>query len=243
MATRIVQEKCCPGCGITKPAADFSKHRTQSNGLVSRCKVCTKAKYRETYKLKPAKPIPPIADEEWRDVPGYEGFYSVSSFGRVRREAVPGSTHPTQHLLKPGLTRGYRSVRLIKGGRVKFWTVHKLVALAFVGPRPDSYVVNHKDGDKLNNRPENLEYCTNDDNMRHASETGLMSSGARHGLLTKIATLRGERHHLAKVTEAQVLDIRHKHAQGQSFHSLSREYRISRPAVKAIVNRQSWSHI
>jgi hypothetical protein len=244
MATRIVQEKRCPGCGITKPAADFSKHHTQPDGLASRCKECTKAKYRETYQLKAAKPFPAIEGEEWREIPGYETYYSASSFGRIRREAVKGSTHPTRHLIKPRMNRyGYFDVLLCRNGIPSHFTVHTLVAMAFYGVRPGGLVVNHKDGVKTNNHSSNLEYCTNDENMRHASEHGLMSSGAKHSALTLASTPKGEQCYMSKLTESQVVEIRQKHKLGRSLHSLSREYHLSRPAIKAVVARVTWKHI
>lgn len=65
--------------------------------------------------------------------------------------------------------RGY--LRVVCGGKLR--SVHALVAEAFIGPRPSGLEVNHKDGDKRNNRPENLEYVTRSENMRHCFRIGL----------------------------------------------------------------------
>lgn len=93
----------------------------------------------------------------WRDVPGYPGF-SVNELGQVRG--------PKGRVLKPDtVCGGYQRVQLRRARHVM---VHVLVALAFVGPRPDGYQVNHIDGDTANNAARNLEYLRHTDNMAHA---------------------------------------------------------------------------
>ena len=185
-----------------------------------------------------------LATEEWRDVVGYEGVYSVSSLGRVRRDLGGYTNAKAGRVLKPGTDRnGYLTVVLCRFGVTLDRKVHLLVATSFIGPRPQGYVINHKDGVKLTNRPFNLEYCTNEENMRHAAEHGLMSSGKRHGDFTRPNTPRGERNHKAKLTVSKVLEIRFKHANGQSKHSLAREYKVSRPNITSIIRRETWAHI
>lgn len=109
-------------------------------------------------------------NEEWRDVPSYEGRYQVSDLGRVRglisgkilRTQVQNSGYLILHF---GLGR--------RGAR-KTMLVHRLVALAFHGP--SDLHVNHKDGDKMNNSPSNLEWTSRSENMRHAVENGLANT-------------------------------------------------------------------
>ena len=97
--------------------------------------------------------------EEWRDVPGYEGLYEVSNFGRVRRNGK---------ILKPSKDKdGYLQVSLSKNG-IKTTTIHRLVARAFI-PNPQNLPqVNHKDEDKTNNTVDNLEWCTREYNMNYS---------------------------------------------------------------------------
>lgn len=106
-------------------------------------------------------------NEEWRDVPGYEGRYQVSGAGRMRG-IISGRT------LKPQLQNsGYYVVHLSNGKRrdrtVRL--VHRLVLAAFVGPSEKD--VNHLDGDKTNNARSNLEYVTRAENAAHAVAAGL----------------------------------------------------------------------
>lgn len=120
--------------------------------------------------------------EQWRPVTGrdtrYE--YEVSSHGRVRRLAATRVTaggrrqHYPERVLAIGLTRGYPQVKLVReNGRLATAVIHKLVAAAFIGPRPDGHDINHRNGDKTDNRPSNLEYVTRGANNHHAYRLGL----------------------------------------------------------------------
>lgn len=122
-----------------------------------------------------------MSAEEWRPIPGWP--YEASSSGRIRRSTGGCSTRVGRVLKvsarhRPG---GYPQVRLSRGSRDQSRTfcVHQLVALAFYGPLPDGWHTNHKDGDKENNRVENLEYVTPAENIRHAIDTGLWTHLAR----------------------------------------------------------------
>jgi hypothetical protein len=103
--------------------------------------------------------------------------------------------------------------------------VHRLVALAFLGPCPPGYQVNHKNGVKYDNRIENLEYLTPAENSRHAAE-----------VLGRV--------NASRMTAEQVIAIRAKHAGGGwSLRALGREYGIDHTSVLAIVKRRSWQHV
>lgn len=117
--------------------------------------------------------------EIWKPVVGYEGFYEVSSYGRVRsidHYADTGIRHSEKrfvkgHVLKQREKRnGYLSVDLSKENQVKTIAVHKLVATAFLEKREQHTQVNHINCDKRDNRVENLEWCTAEENRVHAQE-------------------------------------------------------------------------
>lgn len=127
-----------------------------------------------------SEPKPPKIDrgEKWRDIPGYEGRYMVSSYGRVyslprliersSRSGVQSGYYVAGKICKfckypPGKGDVYSRISLYDGTRKSF-TVHSLVALAFIGPRPHGLVVRHIDLDGRNCRASNLEYGTQSQN-------------------------------------------------------------------------------
>ena len=115
--------------------------------------------------------------EIWKPVVGYEGFYEVSSYGRVRsvdHYANTGIRHSKKrfvagHILKLHEKRnGYLAVDLSKENHVTTVAVHRLVAMAFLEKQEHHTQVNHINCDKRDNRVENLEWCTAEENRKHA---------------------------------------------------------------------------
>lgn len=109
----------------------------------------------------------------WKDIPGYEGLYRVSRCGKIKRLAVVENANAYQSLKKErilacnSITNYYRQVNLRKEAKYKAFMVHRLVAIAFI-PNPENKpLVNHKDRDKTNNHVDNLEWCTQQENIQH----------------------------------------------------------------------------
>lgn len=116
---------------------------------------------------------------EWKDIPGYEGIYQVSSDGQVKSVDRIDSAERRlkgRRLKARALNSGYLMVQLCVEGVKKAHTVHKLVARAFHG-ESDKWV-NHINGDKLDNRAENLEWTTPGENLTHAWANGLRGQAA-----------------------------------------------------------------
>lgn len=124
-----------------------------------------------------------LMKESWQPVPGYTGLYEVSDQGRVRsldRQVTQqnrwGSSTTYQlkgRLLRPGTQKNGRLyVNLSKNNLSWVVTIHKLVALAFIGPRPEDMEIDHVNGDFLDNRLCNLEYVTHQVNQKRAFDMG-----------------------------------------------------------------------
>ncbi len=113
--------------------------------------------------------------EEWKDVEGYEGFYQISTFGKVRSlDRVVKNPRGTMKrkgvLIKFTVTRdGYNKFTLSKDGNHKSARVHQEVLKAFVPNIDNKPQINHINGIKTDNRVENLEWCTASENQQHCS--------------------------------------------------------------------------
>ena len=104
--------------------------------------------------------------EYWRTIPSFP-VYSASNYGRIRNEG-------TGRIMKTQInTRGYLSLTLRRDNQQVPQLVHRLIAEAFLGGPHPGFDVNHIDGDKTNNCIENLEWCTREENVRHAVKNGL----------------------------------------------------------------------
>ena len=146
--------------------------------------------------------------EEWRPVVGYEGLYEVSNLGRVRSCArvvffINGKHKPYQSRIKALRINqgGYVLVTLSKNCKRRSFTVHKLVARAFLGPCEEGIEVNHKDEDKTNNRLDNLEYCTKKYNANYGTR-GARISKAQEKPIESIDCL-GRRKRYSSVLNAE----------------------------------------
>ena len=172
--------------------------------------------------------------EEWRPILGYEEYYSVSDFGRVRSEEravwrrTPGREHwltVPERILKATANQGGRMlVGLYRDGEVTCVQVHRLVLQAFVGPCPEGMEGCHNDGDPLNNHLPNLRWDT------HASNQQDM---VKHG-----TRLRGERHPNHKLNRDQVRAIR---ADARTPTSIAADYGVNPATVRDIKARRSWA--
>lgn len=122
--------------------------------------------------------------EQWLPVVGWEGLYEISSHGRVRSlHTGRGRRRPDSLLSTERPSSDYPMADLSRDGKRVTYSVHSLVAAAFIGPRPEGMDICHNDGDSRNCRLENLRYGTRSENIRdeiahgthrHASRTHCM---------------------------------------------------------------------
>jgi len=171
-----------------------------------------------------------------KQIPGWEGYYAASDTGEIislerRVKLRNGQVRLYQRrVLRQTAVRGYLKVALRRPGIKKDMTVHRAVLLAWVPQHGDRAQVNHIDGNKHNNRLDNLEWCTQAENNEHARQNGLVD-------------LRGENAHSAKLTDDAVRKIRSDSERGVKDSYMAAEYGVSRRTINAVVNRRTWKHI
>lgn len=168
-------------------------------------------------------PTPANQQEEWRPASFPDCPYEVSSLGRVRR--IGGA--PLKYIMT---VHGYANVGVRTAGGFLSVRVHRLVALTFLGPRPDGAVINHIDGDKCNNRATNLEYVTLSENALHSTRV--------------LGKKRGSSHNMVRYDEATILEVRRLYATGEwALIELAHRFGISKGHVRQIVQRKNWNHL
>lgn len=109
-----------------------------------------------------------MEEEIWKDIPGYEGVYQVSTFGNVDSLNYNHTGKRARRIPRTG-RGGYLYLNLHKNGKTKTMKIHRLVALAFLPNNENLPQINHKDENKANNRVENLEWCDSSYNNKYGS--------------------------------------------------------------------------
>ena len=176
-----------------------------------------------------------MSDEQWLPAKGFEGRWEISNQGQMRRvEHLGKGRFATGYILSPKPDhKGYLRTTLYVDGQRYNIAIHLMVLKTFVGTRPEGNVANHKNGDKTDNRLENLEWTTQAQNVHHAINLGLFSfAGA------------GEQHPNAQLTADKVREIRRLFATEQYTKvALGHMFGVTDANIRAIVNRKTWKHI
>lgn len=178
------------------------------------------------------------SEEVWKPIGILCGFYEVSSYGRIRsigrmivsRNGVIRKLE--RHILKPRIGRnGYYGLTLQRNGEKFYPDVHRLVAETFLDNYNDSFVVNHKNGNKRDNRVCNLEWVSPRRNTEHAIENGLRKD-------------IGQGSKLSKLTETQVIEMRKLYfSDNMKVVDIALKFGISKGYVPLIMSRRRWAHI
>ena len=159
----------------------------------------------------------------WKDVKGYEGIYQISNYGEVKAleiKRINGKnsfyTKKEQILKKTKTTTGYYKVELTKDKKRKSFKVHRLVAIAFIPNPMNKPNVNHIDGKVLNNYVENLNWCTQKENMIHANVFNLRKK---------------------KISKEQELEIIKMYLSKTQTNQISKKFNVSKPTVLKILKK------
>lgn len=178
-------------------------------------------------------------EEQWVHIKGYETIYMISNLGRIKSlDKKVNSKFDSKRTIKgkylnfTSLRKGYKYVELYndKLERKKF-SIHRLIALHFI-PNPNNYpMINHKDGNTLNNSIDNLEWCTASQNTRHAFDTGLL------------VIRKGESCTQSKLTEQQVKDIHVLKHYGMKSKTISKIYGVSFSTICDIFQGRTWKSV
>ncbi|MCK5217844.1 MAG: HNH endonuclease [Methanosarcinales archaeon] len=177
-----------------------------------------------------------LETEVWRNIKGYYGIYQVSNNGCVRslnRSVIhkkTGVQNRKGKLLKQYKNdRGYFCVYLSRHSKRKKYRISRLVSQTFLYNSENLPEVNHKDGNKDNNNYLNLEWSTHSQNIKHAFDSGLM-------------TTKGEANPQSKLTEKDVLKIRDLEG-NKTRKEIALLFSITETYVGLIVRRVNWKHI
>jgi hypothetical protein len=152
-------------------------------------------------------------------------YYQVSSLGRVY-------SLKRKRFLKPRLRQGYERVALCHNYKMKNFSVHSLVAVAFLGLPENGKEVNHKNGNKADNRLSNIEYATKSENTKHS-----------YTLPHNKTMNKGENNGRAKLTSKDVRSIRELAKQGTTVSALCKNFKVSKSTISQIKNKTAWRHI
>lgn len=153
---------------------------------------------------------------------GWEGLYQVSPDGRIW--TFPKRGHRGKWMaLKVG-THGYLTVTLHRPGERRCYTVHRIVARAFI-PNPDGKPqVNHKDGNRANSAASNLEWCTSAENHRHAYRIGLRARSPLH-----------------KLTEGQIATAVERRKAGELLNQIASTFGVSASTISRLTAKEYYN--
>lgn len=209
-----MEYRTCKVCGKTKPMSEFYSKTYTCKRCVCKCNS-DKAMQRNLERY------PDLPNEEWRYVP-FDHNYMVSNMGRIRSLVYGGHRGKVLSLTKHH--QGYLRIRFARGHS---YSVHRLVAMAFIPNPENKKTINHKNGIKHDNRVENLEWATQSENNRHAIATGL-----------KVYTERQRQSAIAnvKIPVSCIFKVFELYKQGVKQCKIAEQLNVTRTFVCRVLN-------
>lgn len=181
-----------------------------------------------------------LLNEEFRPIEKYENLYEISNYGRIKSLGIyHGKTNNyfyKPHIIKSNKTReGYLIVCLTNYGDRKYFSIHRLVAIAFIN-NPNNYKeVNHKDSNRTNNMVTNLEWCTRSYNCKYSYSHNNRKHIDVH--------LKGENNPNSRFTNNDIKDMIKLRNKGLKFREIAEKYNTTADYVSQIYNKKIWKHI
>lgn len=163
------------------------------------------------------------------NIPDRVNRFEISTYGRLKNKN-------TQYIYNPNvLSSGYYSVRTTLGSRDNkiHILIHKAVAYTFLNNSNNLPEVNHKDGCKLNNKIDNLEWCSSHWNQQHKYDIGLFDK----------AKISGENNHASKLTWSDIEYIRNNYIRGSheyGSYAMARRFNVSHPVILSVLKNETW---
>ena len=168
--------------------------------------------------------------EIWRPVPGYEGYYEASDQGKIRgldRDIIAKNgrcMHIKGRILKPRMVKDHLGVSLWRNHTQYHTYVHTIIALTFLGPRPERHEIRHLNGNIYDNRVLNLAYGTS-----KANKADTHAYGGKLGN--------------QKLSVEDAKEIRRRHQEGESYSSLARSFGVVKGCIGHVINGRSFVNL
>lgn len=161
--------------------------------------------------------------EIWKPCYGFLA-YMASTLGRIKNKQ-------NKILKMPIEKRGYKTITLYKDKKRIHKAVHRLIALSFLSLPTLKHEVHHLDGNKQNNKIDNLKFVTRGENMQATYDLGFQPCR------------KGEKHWINKLTNKEIRKIRAMNSGGILQYEIAKKFKVCPSNISRILSRETWQHI